>query len=281
MDGIATLDFDHFPPFPHIIPEPLLSPTNLPPFYRLLCDIQTTALYNFAIKGHISKELLGLYWPGDFNGDGKIKRNRRSWRIGDENLSNRPVYCTYQSCGRPMRMMATAETSALPAGNKRPESDLGDTTLKLSNKVVLLRDEKDSEKVVELQYEIDQLKAALKCAQARHKGLQNQMDQVETAMSVRSNLVTNAIVNYHWSVTNLQLLAPSISSLVDETLSNEDILAAAGGHATLEHRVTVVQELAKRLKLSVKIDTDSMGDQEGEVPQIAPAIQFHSALNGN
>ncbi|EER28551.1 hypothetical protein CPC735_064240 [Coccidioides posadasii C735 delta SOWgp] len=261
MDGIATLDFDSFPPFQHVIPEPLLAATNLPPYYRLLCDEQVTALLSWASKGNISKELLGLYWPGDFNGDGKVKRNRRPWRYGDnKSLAARPVYWTFQSSGRPMQgMKLLSPTEHEENEDKKRKAEGPDG--KRPSKLVLLRDERDSEKIVELQYEVDQLQAALKRSQAKQQGLLSQMDQIETAMSVRSELVTNAIVNYHLSMVNLQILSPAISSLVDETVSADDIAEAAGGHATLDHRVRVVKEVAKRLKIPVNI---LPGDMDGE-----------------
>ncbi|EEP77966.1 predicted protein [Uncinocarpus reesii 1704] len=262
MDGIATLDFDSFPLFQHVIPEPLLASTNLPPFYRLLCDEQVHALSSWASKGNMSKELMGLYWPGDFNGDGKVKRNRRPWKQGEnKSLAARPMYWTYQSCGRPMADMQYLSSNEYTV-NENKKRKLDEPNGKKPSKLVLLRDEKDSEKVVELQYEIDQLQAALKRSQAKEQGLLSQMEQVETAMSVRSELVTNAIINYHLSLSNLQILSPAIASLVDETVSQDDISEAAGGHATLDHRVRVIKEVANRLKIPINV---LLGDMEAEV----------------
>lgn len=262
MDGIATLDFDSFPPFVHVIPEPLLASTNLPPFYRLLCDEQVDALVTWVAKGNMSKELLGLYWPGDFNGDGKVKRNRRSWKHGDnKSYTHKPVYWTYQSCGRPMEGMALLPPKDFVA-NTSKKRKTEQAIEKKPSKLVLLHDDKDNDKVFELQYQIDQLQAALKLSQAKQQGLLAQMDQVETAMSVRSDLVTNAIVNYHLSLTNLQILSPAIASLVDETVSPDDIAMAAGGHATLDHRVKVVQEVANRLKIPITVLPDELDEDE-------------------
>ncbi|WEW59174.1 hypothetical protein PRK78_004643 [Emydomyces testavorans] len=273
MDGVATLDFDCFPTFQHVIPEPLLAPTNLPPFYRLLCDEQVNALVSWASKGNIAKELLGLYWPGDFNGDGKVKRNRRPWKHGDnKSLAAKPIYWTYQSCGRPMEAMQFLPPNDRTAGAKMKRKANGGDENRPS-KLVLLRDEKDSEKIVELQYEIDQLQAALKRSQAKQQGLLAQMDQVETATSVRSELVENAIVNYHLSLTNLRILSPAITSLVDETVSPDDIAAAAGGHATLNHRVRVVKEVAHRLKIPVSILLEDMEAEEEDSPLLPPSAK--------
>ncbi|KAI1919616.1 hypothetical protein LOY89_006807 [Ophidiomyces ophidiicola] len=266
MDGIATLDFDCFPLFRHVIPEPLLASTNLPPFYRLLSDEQVSALVSWASKGNMSKELLGVYWPGDFNGDGKVKKNRRPWKQGEnKSMATRPLFWTHQSCGRPMEDMTLLSPDASTSSSKRKRSEENETVHIKPSKLVLLRDEKDSEKIVELQYEVDQLQAALKCSQAKQQGLLSQMDQVETAMSVRSELVTNAIVNYHLSLANLQILSPAIASLVDETVSPDDIAVAAGGHATLDHRVRVVKEVASRLKIPISVLPDDTEDEEDEV----------------
>ena len=260
MDGIATLDFDYFAPFPYVIEESKLSLTNLPPFYRLLSDAQVTALSRWVAKGSMAREALGLYWAADFNTDGRLKRNRVSWSVGDNIRPIHPFYYTYQSCGRPMGSMPLS--SKVEEEAKRAAEQ---ETSARPSKVVLLRDTGESERVVELEYEIDNLKAALKRSQAKWEGLQAQMDQVETAMIVRSELVTSAVVNYHFSRANLELLAPAISSLVDETVAPDDICQLAGGAATLDHRVKVVQEISNRLQIPITIQEELIGG-ENDMP---------------
>ncbi|KAK2737818.1 hypothetical protein FQN57_007376 [Myotisia sp. PD_48] len=259
MDGIHTLDFEYFPQFQHVIDEAKLSATNLPPFYRLLSDEQATNLANWSAKGNIAKELLGVYWAADFNTDGKMKRNRISWKVGNQVRPAQLVMCTNQSCGRPMESMPMLKAGEKELAEKKysPPKDVA-----RPSKVVLLHDAKEAERVVELQYQIESLQASLKLSQSKCEGLRAQMEQVETATTVRSELVRNAIVNYHFSRANLQLLAPSISSLVDEAISPDELSELAGGPATLDHRIKIVQEIAKRLQIPIVIDPDMIGDQD-------------------
>ncbi|KAK2829877.1 hypothetical protein FQN49_007168 [Arthroderma sp. PD_2] len=281
MDGISTLDFDYFPPFQHTIEESKLSPSNLPPYYRLLCDAQATALSKWGSKGNIARELLGLYWPADFNTDGKLKRSRISWNVGNQVRPSQPLHLTHQSCGRPMKSMPV-----LPLGDKDDEPQdvkRSPDTPERPSKVVLLHDVKESERVVELEYEVDKLKASLKRSQSQLEGLRSQMTQVETAMTVRSELVTNAIVNYHFSRANLELLAPAISSMVDESVSADDLSELAGGAATLDHRVKVIQEVARRLQIPITIPPEIVGEQDETGLPVDPSLAWNlqSELNGS
>ncbi|GBF65341.1 hypothetical protein TMEN_8058 [Trichophyton mentagrophytes] len=280
MDGISTLDFDYFPPFQHVIPEENLSSANLPPFYRLLCDAQAMALSKWGSKGNIAKELLGLYWPADFNTDGKLKRNRLSWSIGNQVRPAQRHHLTHQSCGRPMKSMPVQaivdeDDDSKAAGNSR--SCKADRPCK----VVLLHDSRESERVVELEYEIDRLKASLKRSESQLEGMRAQMNQVETAMSVRSELVTNAIVNYHFSRANLELLSPSISSLVDESVSADDLSELAGGAATLDHRIMVIQEVARRLQIPVTIPPEIIGEPDDSDLPVDPRIARNMQVGQN
>ncbi|KAF3480927.1 uncharacterized protein GIQ15_06274 [Arthroderma uncinatum] len=262
MDGVSSMDFDYFQPFQYTIEENKLSSINLPPFYRLLSDAQVTALSKWAAKGNMAKEALGLYWPADFNSDGKIKRNRISWNVGNQVRPAQPHHITHQSCGRPMKSMLILSVNDRVDEPKDAEAKKSSDTDKRACKIVLLHDTKDSERVVELEYEVDALKASLKRSQSQLEGLRGQMSQVETAMTVRTELVTNAIVNYHFSRANLELLAPSISSLVDESVSADDLSELAGGAATLDHRVKVIQEVARRLQIPVTIPPEIVGEQD-------------------
>lgn len=257
MDGLGTLDFDYFPQFPYVIEESKLSLTNLPPFFRLLSDPQVSALTKWVAKGNMAKETLGLYWAADFNTDGKVKRNRLSWKVGENVRPAPPIYHTYQSCGRPMVTMPLS-SKIKEVATRSAEREASDRP----SKVVLLHDASESERIVEMEYEIDNLKAALKRSQAKWEGLQAQMDQVETAMTVRSELVTSAVVNYHFSKANLELLSPAIASLVDETVAPDDICQLAGGAATLDHRVKLVQEISGRLQIPIAIREELIGGEE-------------------
>lgn len=268
MDGLATLDFDYFAPFPYVIEESKLSLTNLPPFYRLLSDLQVAALAKWVAKGNMAKESLGIYWAADFNTDGKIKRNRVSWKVGDNIRPVHPFYYTYQSCGRPMEAMPLS-SKVKEEAKRSAERESADRP----SKVVLLHDTGESERIVEMEYEIDNLKAALKRSKAKWEGLQAQMDQVETAMTVRSELVTSAVVNYHFSKANLELLSPAISSLVDETVAPDDICQLAGGAATLDHRVKLVQEISNRLQIPIAIQEELIGGEEDMALPGCPRLQ--------
>lgn len=104
----------NIPPLHHVIPEENLSSANLPPFYRLLCDAQAMALSKWGSKGNIAKELLGLYWPADFNTDGKLKRNRLSWSIGNQVRPAQRHHLTHQSCGRPANRDSRCLDLSLP-----------------------------------------------------------------------------------------------------------------------------------------------------------------------
>ncbi|KAM5434666.1 hypothetical protein MferCBS31731_006612 [Microsporum ferrugineum] len=274
MDGISTLDFDYFPPFQQVIEEHLLCSSNLPPYYRMLCDAQAMALSRWGAKGNMAKELLGLYWPADFNTDGKLKRCRISWNIGTQVRPAQPHYLTHQSCGRPMNSMLvqTVSEEADDGGDECEEVEKSPAKAERPCKVVLIHDTKESERVVELEYEVDRLKASLKRSQSQLEGLRSQMSQVETAMSVRSELVTNAIVNYHFSRANLELLAPAISSLVDESVSADDLSELAGGAATLDHRIKVIQEVARRLQIPITIPPEITGEQEDSDLPVDPSL---------
>ncbi|EFR05436.1 hypothetical protein MGYG_08448 [Nannizzia gypsea CBS 118893] len=283
MDGIPTLDFDYFPPFQHVIPEEKLSSSNLPPFYRLLCDAQALALSKWGSKGNMAKELLGLYWPADFNADGKLKRNRISWNIGTQARPAQRHHLTHQSCGRPMKSMPVYTTIIDDeADDDKPDAiEKSPSKAERPCKVVLLHDSRESERVVELEYEIDKLRASLKRSESQLEGLRCQVSQVETAMSVRSELVTNAIVNYHFSRANLELLAPSISSLVDESVSADDLSELAGGAATLDHRIKVIQEVARRLRIPVTIPPEIIGEPEDSDLPVDPRIAWDMQLGQN
>jgi hypothetical protein len=260
MDGVAALDFHSYPLLRIDIPESLLSLHNLPPFYRLLTNRTANALVSWTSKSNIAREALGNYWPADFNSDGKLKRNRISWDLGRDEPVGRPMFVTNFSGGRPMRsiLMHSGKqeeeedegTASTPADSDEPEKP---------KKVILLRDTKDDEKIFEMQCEIDQLRATVKLGESKYAGLRSQMNQMESAYSIRSELITNAIVTYYFAHTNIRMLAPSIATLVDETISPDDIALAAGGIATLDHRVRVVAEIANRLSIPITIDREIVG----------------------
>lgn len=274
MDGISSLNFDCFPLIRHNIPESHLTLANLPPFYRLLSNGQVHALHRWAIKGNLSREAMGHYWPGDFNSDGKVKRSRLSWEIGPNEPPRRPLYRTNFSCGRPMKSMAFVAAEDDEDGDEnglKQDKAAGldgdvDGEGAHPRKLILLHDSKDEERIHELQCEIDTLRASLKLAQSKYDGLQAQMAQIESALSIRQDLVTNAIVTYYFAYTNIRLLAPSITALVDETVSPDDISLAAGGMATLDHRVRVVNEIAQRMNIPISIPNDIVGGSDEAPP---------------
>lgn len=258
MDGVSALDFAYYPLLRHDIKESDLSLYNLPPFYRLLSDTTATALANWASKANIARDALGHYWAADFNSDGKLKRNRLSWEIGQNEPKARPQFITNLSSGRPMKGVVLSDGKgdepATPA-----ETAISEDTSRQHKKVILLHDCKDDERILELQCEIEQLQSSLRMAERKHAGLRAQMDQMQSAYGVRSEVLTNAIVSYYFAHTSIRLLDPAISELVDESLSQEDISLAAGGVATLDHRVKVVTEIAKRLSIPVTISPEILG----------------------
>ena len=278
MDGLPSLDLEQFPLLQEDIDEPRLSHGNLPPFYRQLSNTTAHALDRWAKRGNLSKEALGHYWPCDFNADGKLKKNRTSWEIGKNEPPTRPVYLTHMSCGRPMRSMSMIAAKAVKAISKEATSPKGNNTgikrraedeaYESREKVILLHGTKDNERILQLQCQLEQREAEIKLAHAKYTGLQNQMTQVESVMEVRSDLITNAIANYHFAHANLQLLSESISKLADQSLSQDDIASVAGGVATLDYRVKVVKEIAERLSIPIDIERDLIGgDDTGPAPK--------------
>jgi hypothetical protein len=265
MDGVAALDFHAFPLLRVDIPESLLSLSNLPPFYRLLTNRSANALVSWSSKSQIARQALGNYWPADFNSDGKLKRNRISWDLGKDEPPARLIFVTNFSSGRPMRSIL------VHSGKQEEEEDEGTASTQPGSeesekpkKVILLRDTKDYEKIFEMQCEIDQLRATVKLGESKYAGLRSQMNQMESAYSIRSELITNAIVTYYFAHTNIRLLAPQIATLVDETISLGDIALAAGGIATLDHRVRVVTEISNRLRIPITIDPEIVGAEDTE-----------------
>ena len=277
MDGLPSLDLEQFPLLQEDIDEPQLSHGNLPPFYRQLSNATANALDRWSKRGNLSKEALGHYWPCDFNADGKLKKNRVSWEIGKDEPPTRPVYLTHMSCGRPMKSMSMIAAKAVKAVSAESASPrLGSVGIKRRaedeayesrEKVILLHGTKDNDRILQLQCELEQREAELKLANAKYSGLQNQMTQVESAMEVRSDLITNAIANYHFAHANLQLLSASVSKLADQSLSQDDLASVAGGVATLDYRVKVVKEIAERLSIPIDIERDLIGgDDTGPAP---------------
>lgn len=271
MDGMSSLDLNLFPLLREDIPEPHLSHGNLPPFYRQLSNTQAKALESWSAKGNLSKEALGNYWPCDFNADGKLKRSRLSWEIGKDEPPARPTYLTHMSSGRPMksmRMMAakTVESQAVFGNKTGLKRGNDDNDYDKPEKVILLQGNKDDDRILQLECKVEQREAELKMAKTKYDGLHSQLDQVESAMDVRKDLITNAIVNYHFANINLHLLAPHISTLANQALSQDDIAGAAGGMATLDHRVSVVKEIAQRLNIPIEIERDITGEDDTRAP---------------
>lgn len=279
MDGLPSLDLEQMPLLQEDIDEPHLSHGNLPPFYRQLSNTTAHALDRWSKRGNLSKEALGHYWPCDFNADGKLKKNRASWEIGKDEPPTRPIYLTHMSCGRPMKSMGLIAAKAVKAVSAEAASPKAasvtgmkrraeDEAYESRERVILLHGSKDNDRMLQLQCQLEQRDAELRLANAKYAGLQAQMSQVESAVEVRSNLITNAIANYHFAHANLQLLSESVSKLADQSLSQDDIASVAAGVATLDYRVKVVKEIAERLNIPIDIERDLIGgDDTGPAPE--------------
>ncbi|KLJ13338.1 hypothetical protein EMPG_11713 [Blastomyces silverae] len=77
---------------------------SLPPLYRLLANEQCRVLLKAAEDKAIPVKMLGSFWPGDFDSDGKIRCNRVEWEVDDgQPRTNVMKWCSNASGERRMK----------------------------------------------------------------------------------------------------------------------------------------------------------------------------------